>query len=782
MTSEKSSLNPSGFTYREMLKRFIGLPIPLTLLGLFIYGEVIPAYFRYRNALSAGNHELAESIKGAVRFTFLSGADESIFSLGYSIILIGAGLLLALFSFGFMMFRPTVNTQYSLGISRRGQFTSRYLAAFTVIAMSVITPFLIIAVFNAVFYGSSKEMWTSFAFLCISNISVFLYSFTIFSFVMMMSGSVIESVIIGSVFLLSPAFISRALYSLISVMAYGSPLANSSLLNNNINYLDIYGDRVSGAGERLFKFTEYLFPATAAGDSLWVMKGEEYIYPPFAKSAVFFAVIILIAAAAMLLHSRRKAEKAGFMGTCPAAEGFCVVVVGTWMASLVSETLRSSEFSRGAVKVITAIAGIVIMAAGYTAADLFFTRSVKAFRRRLWHLPLEICVFLCVIFVTGVIINGAFANIPEKSDIKSVSVSLPTPVQDYRYTLDSAVAAGYMPADSIIAEQSSDRVVFEGFESDEDIENLLELNGMIKDSAPGERGPYSIRFCYTLKNGKQKERIYTDAGAAALGKMTELMRGEVYLRESVKMLENNRGGKYGPLLISPNLSSMTVPAGLFNDEDRNDEFFECIKEDILSGAIPLDYSTEDEILGYVAYTSQNPVPVTDEELMNGYDEESGARQYLTEDCDYIKYFENNVFLSEMTVLPVTRRAVKTLGFLESGGLMKYFENREDFARITYCRFKETDRALLDDTSTGQLSARLVDKDYKFESYFADGTSEVMSSDMPSYATEITDKAELEETGRKIRAVAYGTDDGYYVKAEYESGNYIVAYIPASEIK
>jgi hypothetical protein len=305
---------------------------------------------------------------------------------------------------------------------------------------------------------------------------------------------------------------------------------------------------------------------------------------------------------------------------------------------------------------------------------------------------------------------------------------------------------------------------------------------MIKDSAPGERGPYSIRFCYTLKNGKQKERIYTDAGAAALEKMTELMRGEVYRRESVKMLEYNRGGKYGPLLISPNLSSMTVPAGLYNDEDRNDEFLECVKEDILSGAIPLDYSPEGEILGYVAYTSQNPVPVKDEELMNGYDEESGARQHLNEDCDYIKYFENNVFLSEMTVLPVTRKAVKTLGFLESGGLMKYFENREDFVRITYCRFKETDRALLDDTSTGQLSARLVDRDYQFESYFADGTPEVMSSDMPSYATEITDKAELEETGRKIRAVAYGTDDGYYVKAEYESGNYIVAYIPASEIK
>ena len=109
----------------------------------------------------------------------------------------------------------------------------------------------------------------------------------------------------------------------------------------------------------------------------YTTKVQKSVRPPNI-SAVFFAVIILIAAAAMLLHSRRKAEKAGFMGTCPAAEGFCVVVVGTWMASLVSETLRSSEFSRGAVKVITAIAGIVIMAAGYTAADLFFTRSVKA--------------------------------------------------------------------------------------------------------------------------------------------------------------------------------------------------------------------------------------------------------------------------------------------------------------------------------------------------------------------------------------------------------------------
>lgn len=780
MTSEKSSLNPFGFTYRGMLRRFAFLPVPLTLFALFVYGEVIPSYFRYRSALSVGNFELAQSIKGTMQFVFLSGSDESIFALGYSILLIITGFLLALFSFGFIMFRPTVNTQYSLGISRGRQFAARYLAVFTVILISVAIPFLIIAVFNALFYGNSKELWITCAFMCFAFTSIALYSFTVFTFVMMTVGSLIESVVYGAVCFLSPALISRALYSLISVMAYGSPLAGNTLIN--ISYIDINGDRIPGAADSLFAFSKFIFPSLDSSGYAWVFKDEEYVLPPFAKFAVFFAFVLLLAAAAMLIHSHRKAEKAGFTGTCPAIEGFCVVTVGTWMASVAAEMLRSSDYSRGAVNVITVLSGVVIMAVGYTAVDLFVTRSFKSFRRRLWHLPLEICIFLCIVFAIGTVLYGAFSNIPAEAEIESASVSLPCALQDYRSTVDGAVAAGYLPADSIISEQCSERVVFDGFESESDIESILALNNTIKDSRGDERGPYCIRFCYKLKNGKQKVRIYNDAGFAALKKMTELMKSDVYKAKTAEMLDRAREAKFGPVLVSPNLSSMTVPKEIFNDKEKNDELFECVKKDILSGGIPLDLKTGGELIGYVALTSQNPVELTEDEIENGVTEIPPEELMLKEDCDYLKFFEYNVWLSEMTLFPVTSSSVNTLEFLESSGLTDYFADKDEFVKITYCRFSDENKSILDDTSTGMLSARYVEKDYDFDVYYADGSTETAGRELPAYAEEVTDKAEIEKLSGKIRAAAFADDDGYYVKAEYESGNYIIAYIPESEIK
>lgn len=775
MTSEKSSLNPFGFTYRGMLRRFTGLPVPLTLFALFIYGEVIPTYFRYRSALSSGNIELARNIKGAIQFTFLSGSDESVFALGYSVLLIVTGFLLALFSFGFIMFRPTVNTQYSLGISRSGQFAARYLAAFTVTFISVVIPFLIIALFNAVFYGNTKDLWITFAFMCLSYTTIAMYSFTVFTFVMMTVGSFIESVVYGAVCFLSPALISRALYSLTSVMAYGSPLSGNTLIN--ITFIDINGDRIPGARDSLFAFSKYIFPSLDSYGYAWIFEDEEYVFPPFARFAAFFVFVILLAAAAMLIHSRRKAEKAGFTGTCPAIEGFCVVTVGTWMASVAAEMLRSSDFSRGAVNVLTVLTGLVIMALGYTAVDLFVTRSLKAFRRRLWHLPLEICVFLCIVFTIGTVLYGAYSNIPQKEEIESASVSLPCALQDYRSTVDGAVAAGYLPVDSIISEQSSERVVFDGFESESDIEKILDLNNMIKDSGNDERGPYCIRFSYKLKNGREKVRIYNDAGTAALKKMTELMRSDVYKEKSAALLDTAKETKFGPVLLSPNLSSITVPKEIFNDRDKKDELFECVKKDILSGGIPLDLKTEGELLGYVGLTSQNPVPLTDEEIENGVTEVPPEELMLREDCDYLKFFEYNIWLSEMSLFPVTSSAVNTLRFLESNGLTEYFADKEDFVKITYCRFKDENKSVIDDTSTGMLSARCITKNYDFDVYYADGSMESTGRELPAYATAVTGKAEIEKLSGKIRAAAFMDDDGYYVKAEYRNGNYVLAYIP-----
>ena len=786
MTSEKSSLNPFGFTYREMIKRFIAVPVPLTAAALFIFGEIIPRFFSYRSALARGDTAFAESIRGTVKFVFISGSEASLFAYAYTIIIIVIALVLALYSFGFMMLRPAANVQYSLGISRNKQFDARYLAVTTIIGMSVVIPLLIIAFFNAAFYGNSKELWTTFAFLCLSHFTVFLWAYTVYVFAMVQVGSIIESVVMGSVCVIAPGLLSSAFYSLIAVFAYGSPLLNSAIFDTNINFFDTSGELIAGPHEKLFGFSDYLFPVSSAGNSFYMIKGEEYTFPPFVKFLVFLAVTLLIACAAKYLHSRRKTEKAGFMGTSPVLEGFCVVTVGSFLAGVIGQGINSSELSRGAVKIITILAGVIIMAVGYTLVDLFLTRSAKAFRKRLWNLPLEICVFLAMVFVAGVIINGAYSKIPQAENIKTATVSLPSSIQEFRYTLDTVSATGCLPIDSITAEQSSDRAVFE-FNSPEEIEEILELNNLVKEPGKGERGIYAVRFEYTLKNGKKVERIYRDAGQSIIEKMTALMRTDSYRNGTAKLLRTRLAGitEDSPLLISPNLSSMTIPMDLYNDESKTQELFRNVEKDILNGGIQLDFKTNDEILGYIALCDFTPVD-DDPRFTVSYGEENddAVNDYdikITENFDYLEYYGNNIPFSNLCALPVTASAKKTVAFLENSGLMKYFGNKEEFTKITYCRYEDADKTPLGDTSTGLISAQFSDKYYQFSVYWADGTEETAGTEMPSYSTVVTDKTQVAELEKKIRAVAYAGDNGYYAKAEFADGDYVLAYIPADLI-
>lgn len=783
MTSRKSSLDPFAFTYREMLRHRIYSAIPMTLLALFLFGEVIPKYFSYRAALTAGNVSLAGSIRKNVLFSFLTAGDGSVIVLAYSFVLLGIGLILALSLFGFMMLRPSANIQYSLGISRNKQFSARYLAGATVIAASVITPFFIITVANMLFYGNSKELWISFAYLCISYITVFLYSFTVFVFVMVLLGSIIESILIGAVCIFAPAMISNAVYALLSVMVYGSPRINSSPFTYGLSFITPGGETVMSSGDKALRFTDFLFPALTGADSLNVLKATDYVFPPISAFAVALALVLLLACAAKYLHSRRKAEKAGFLGTCPALITFCTVVVGSFIASLIGQAFNSSDFSRGAVKAITVIAGAVIMAIGYTAVELIFTRSFREYRKRIWHLPLAICVFLAFVFVTGVVINGSYAKLPPAQDITSASISLPDSLSEYRFSNDTVSESGYLPIDFLLAEQTHDRIVFDTA-SPEDFKDILEINRLALNPGGDERGYYTVRFEYTLKSGKKVERIYRDAGSAVLEKSVDLLSREFYRKGTLEQLEGLKNQIYGPIMISPNLSSAVIPEGIFNDESKRAELFDCIEKDILSGGIPLDFKGGD-LLGYIGYDLNNPADGIRTDNKTGYyvtseggdggDEET--QTVLHGDLDYNRYYEGNVRFCELHVFPVFAGAKSTVAFLESNGLMKYLENKENFVKITYCRYKDGDKTPPNDTSTGILSARWVGRDYSFDVYYADGTIETANTEMPPYAQMVTDKAEIIKLQKKLRALAYADDNGCFVKAEFANGNYVLAYMP-----
>lgn len=763
MTSAKSSLNPFLFTYRRTLVRFAGAATGMMFPLFVFFGSVFGEISSYNSLIKAGAFDKAKALREAMQFIFVSDSTFSevgIGSVAQSIILFIIGAALAFFAFGFMLLRPSVNVQYSLGISRSDLFFSKYLAGATAGAIGVVFPFLVLTLFNAWFYGSSAALWITFAYLSLSFFAVFMYAFTIVALVITLVGSFFEAGVMGAICIVAPALICKAFSVFLTVMAYGSPSAYLSVNGHFVTFSDLNGNYVTQPSREIFSAADYLMPCRNYSE-LFLVRGDTFARPKILPALIFIAVIALIAAGAAAIHSRRKAETAGALGASPAIEGWCVFTVGSYLASLVASIFYFSTLSLRTVKILTVVAGIVIMAVGYTVAELSFLRSFRSYRKRLWHLLLPVTAFLVLIFFTGVIMNGAYKRIPAKSEIASASVSLPYPSD---FTTKSYYSGEEFDLEALLSETAGERTVFGEFTSEEDIDKILELNGIIKNGKSG-RGVYSFCFSYTLKNGRQVKRIYRDAGKEALKKSAELMKGSIYRDGVKKILEKNSTNEF--VLFSPNMSSMNGPLVINEKQESRDAFRECIIKDLEAGYFVPGYQSDEEVLGYIG--------------MSGY-YSTASNEIYYDPSEYnaeidVDFFEESFIFdfADYRIFPIYPGMKNTLDYLEKTGCMKYLENREEYVKISwYIPVKEGERS---DQSTGLLSARGLPKDYESNITYADGTYESFRPVMPADSKVITDPAQIADFTKRIRGAAYNTDNGAFVKADFASGDYVLAYIP-----
>lgn len=828
MTSKKSSTDSFLFTLVRELKSKFPVIILTGLFVLFAFSGVFNELSCYKEYIANQEPGMAQAVKESYKYVFYSSYESSeINMLFLTAISLVTSASLAVGIFRFMMAKNSTNVYYSLGISRSKLFSAKYLAGVIIMAVSVIVPMLICSIANAAFFGSSYELWYAFAYISLKVFGAMYYTYTVMVICMTLLGSYLETIVMGVVAVVSPTLICLTGSVFLSQLVYGSPVGSVYNMGSG-TYVKAFGDHFYyGSSGNIPTFGKYLVPLNSTDvvselfsyrliDGEFDANGihiaaEIYAGKNFIMPILFLVAVTLLAAFACFLHSRRKAEKAGFMGMSTVLEGYCVVVVGSYLASVIGEWVHSEvNANRTFVALTILISGLVIMAVGYTVVDLICVRSFKAFRKRLKNLGIELLIFVVIFCVFAIGISGAFSKIPDKSEIESASITVSGAAlcDSSQDMLDSAwqradfFEYGVMRLDHSLSQTTDYTSFVKGFDTDEDISAIINIHKQLigiknkkianyygtdgKDMAY----PSTIRIEYALKNGKTVTRNYFAATDEVSNAMIEIMDTDHY-REvcAANITPGSMGyGAYTNMylyvsLIPADFSSRTKCADITGDVKR--ELIDALRLDILAGTLPLNYVAKTEMLGYIALRNDGDYTFT-------YDEDGNVIANLTEDKD-IEFNENYItFEGECALFPFCKGMENTLKFMQKYNLMDHFESKAKPVSVSYCTYEK--KSLLDRGQNESVficgkvayAGEPLYEDPAFydvaSSYSYDGFYAAKTGILSDNAVTVTDAAEIDELMQAFRFRYPVSQQGYYCQVEYADGTFVYGYLPADLVK
>ncbi|MCR5523281.1 MAG: hypothetical protein K6F64_06550 [Clostridia bacterium] len=780
MTSRKSFRNPAVFTFGSNVKKHLFVSAGIAALLFVYYGSIWRIIGNYRYALKH-TPSVAQEFRDYVYVFRTDISEVPLFEFFISVLMILFAFLLSLFIFRFMMSKASSNVYFSLGISRGSLFSSLYLSGLCVLAIGVAVPVLTVTAANLAFFGPSRELFFEAVYILVKIASSLFYVFTAISMAQVLLGSVFESVVMGSVCVCAPGLLTFIIRTFSSFLVYGSPYLG--VIRSDLTFKELCGEIIDKS-DWLYDFQDYLFPVWSdinmvSGASLKVSerianKGD-YLPGNFIGPLVFLAVILILAAVCRYLFKRRKAEKAGFMGTCPALEGFCVVIVGSALTALFIETVAVDlETSYFAKCLITFIAGIVIMSVGYTVVDLISVRSLKAFRKRFKNLLIELLIFAIIFSVFKAVIP-AFDRLPARDEIVSAGVTVNNDalgeVNDTysKYTVfnrdDVSDFLGY----------SSVCYLTKGFTSPEDIGVIYDVNLAVEKEAgkaPAEKSdnadrdsmtvPSAVRFEYELKNGRKYERLYYAASVASLKKLMSLCKSEHYIDVVAGALspggnsyEKLQSDDIGVCLYSADYSNRTYAASLSGKAEKG-ELISAVGADIKDGTLPLDYVSDSPLSGYISFEYKyidDDTPDKDTKIV---------ADAISDTTSSLAYF------------PVYANMKHTLDCIGKNNMAGCFESTAVPERVRYCRMNP-DYSQIQYGNIGMFCGKSLPSPTLSD--FDEFGNENTYSLIPEDAKTATSQTEISEllNGMRMRYPIFS--EGRLVEVAYGDGTFIYAFVP-----
>ncbi len=785
MTSKKSSANPFLYTFKSSLKKCFFVPL--------IYTVVVSLYFSLKGFYEVYLHYINEkdpnniysSVAGAEsylkNFKYVIGRgalSDGLYFAYLSLMLIAT--LLAVMIFKFVCSKKSVNVYYSLPISRSSLFSAKYIAGAVMIMSASFIPYLVAFAGNIWLFGFTEELLLAIIYRSLSSFVSAMLIFTLTAFILNFVGSVVEGVVYTvSVAAIINAF-SKFVETLFNNFVYGSP------------YLFTYWITGDDSGyHRAAAFNNFPFgnPFTFSinGKSyLMHLSSEEWVAPDFLP-VIFWAVICAVLyAAAVVAFRRRKAEKAGFLGTCLPLTQVAVVSMSLVIYTLVFEILGYEGFTNHEKSIIV-LFSVLLLVVVWVVIHLCVLRSVKKTAKKSWMLGIEAAALAAVCIVFASPLSAGFTSVPDADDIESVAVTtgvgdvyaapFTTSVRDSFYYERSEMTAEAYFTDLMFFDGSNS--VIAGFDSKEDIELVRQVNKEINEIG-GYTEPEGVtdinEKCYdsnivieyTLKNKSRVVRCYNAVKYSTASKLVKLTQSENYKDAVIEKLDPANNGEiytsgYAVALVSPKLDRMSVLSKIDLYELMNE-----VVTDIKADRMPIYRNTTEAPVGFIMFA------LTDREYAYSEVSEDYGLENVTVTVEAVSslVFEDRgsaLWLHDYWVMsiPIYPSMSSTVAYIENEGLSEYFKSEKQIVKAELFSDKIEDTLFYGSKSSLEFSG----------CHF--GVN--VERDVPKLIADIviSDSETVKLISDKTLLTGVRTENGYFVRLTFDDGSCTMGYIPES---
>lgn len=359
-------------------------------------------------------------------------APGSTFSYMFDLLPVGmlaCGMLTALKSFGFLLSKKQVNVFLSLGIKRTTMFVNRLISAIITLFVAVLVPMLIIFIINIACFGYSTHLLELFLYITSLLFVCGITGFALASVMLMVSGNLVEVAVSTVSLTLIPFLAIYAGEGLMLTYLKGYThieegglvsLFNPWMMDSNLNT-----EYMHFSYDGMYDYSTFITSSEILGllkrnttPDKFKVPEELQIDLGFTASIIFWAVISVIAFfVAVALFNRRKAEHANSFGKFSLSRA---VICTFGVAGIIFVMVHTigGEINLFLLFLIIAL----VSAIAYFVAQLILTRKVKTAAKSLkWYGVLMGALAVSMI-VIGTGIFGTFNKIPDKADVKSVSV------------------------------------------------------------------------------------------------------------------------------------------------------------------------------------------------------------------------------------------------------------------------------------------------------------------------------------------------------------------------
>lgn len=789
----------------------------LTGVYLLIFG-VLPFvhYYNYEHDRDYATGQISlRNAKEYYKYIIFSGDDE--FTC-YAVLALIAGLALAL---GIILFRfasdkRTVNVYYSLGIRRTSLFYTRWFAGALVICAATAVGVIASYIVNLLFVGLSWQLsLVLFYFYC--GLSLFLLLiYTVTAAIFASVGTVSEGIVYSAGIIALPTVICLCAQNLIQAFLksspYGAYIYGFSLTGTSYSSLNTAGTLLT----QYAAFNPVLFFSKALTtfgvcvkekDKLFIgMKGEAWHLPSIFSVLPWFFVVVAFALLGGLVFFRlRKAENCGFLNT---NKPLSILILFELMLFAACLPLGEAEYY-DAYQVI--IVSAVLALAAFIAFEIFLERGVKRFFKKSWKFPAFAAAVACVfaVFMTGGF--GYDSYVPEVSDVKSVTLSLPVSQSAISLQNDNFgwSSSGYINL-------ASSYGMYSALPEFTDAETIRTVTAAHADSVKKD-GVYEIYVKYTHKNDIDTERVFS-ADDEAMAKLLTVFESPA-CREQINTMFTNvidekatekEAAETGLAMFDARYATVTaVSEDMYtgNEINLSKEEFNALKAAVLKDLSSrsadtyynapykqygfLRFSTSLSVWGYNGETYEEEVtspaveyvpPVPEEELPEGEadlpaENEKPAR-FTKADTAYGNF--GNCFTGESggyyDVL-IDGSMVNTINYLNSIGAGNAFTSRKTIKSVSF-------------TSAEKYGEYSPENDFvhvnKRREYFADSVASDKYWDYENNKKDfaekfsqnpITDAEKISQLTDLMRMHVFNYGKGYFCLIAYTDGTFSTRFLP-----